>query len=210
MLFTQAARDLRDTVEDRWGKLRAWLDRPTNATANAAVRKPIDYLYKHWQDVDRGLLSDPDEIDGAHGDLETAETYAVEKGYPPPTGYHGPRPSTEDLHPFVATAGAVDTAVRAVPALDHLTDPKRSPSDLCTDLGVPRFVCEGRAPGISDVPTWLWVLGGGVLISGAFAAYATYRAAPVVAPLLAEAYLPPEVRRALAEQRMRQIGDHHG
>lgn len=54
--------------------------------------------------------------------------------------------------------------------------------DRCKAL-LPSFICEGRTPGLGDVPWWVWaVIGTGVVGFGALS-YVSYKAAPYVLPV---------------------------
>lgn len=175
MLLTQASRDLYQRAKDGWASLETWLDDPANASAVAPILASVSGLRKHWHDVDDGLLSDPDDVDGSFTDLQTAASYAKQQGYQPPAWFDASRPSTTELHPFTDAAQTVETWSSQRPVVDFVTDPGgKAPStgvDKCVKAGVPKFLCTGD---VADIPWWLWAAGvGGVaaLFAGAYVAY---------------------------------------
>lgn len=198
--------------------LQSWLANPAHASEAASVRAPIDVLYRHWIGVDRGLLSDSDEVCGAYLELEVAEKYAIERGYPVPVG-HG-RISTESC-----SVGAAREAVDSIPvvgavalaASDYcdknpyepacaLTSPMPVVGDgapsACARLSLPSVVCE---------PWFGWALGAaGLVIAGGVAVVAV-KAARAAAPFALAAYapgmmpfvgsVPPHVRKLVDTER---------
>lgn len=191
MLLTQASRDLHSQVSSRWTSLEGFVTDPANAAAVAPILVPVASLHAHWLAVDHGLLSDPDDVDGAYHDLETAETYAVGVGYPPPAGYLTRTVSTVDLHPDIVNAvaapvadlvglsggaavGATDQGVatwaESTPVVNALTTPK--PTSLGDRLT--NALGEGLTgqPG-GSVPWWGYAIGlGAVATLGLFGAAA--------------------------------------
>src|SRR5271166_1640791 len=130
MLLTQAARDVYHTTVNRWDLLEAWLQDPANAVAASHLHN-IDKLYARWRVVDDGLFSDPDEIQSSYLDLETAETYAIEYGFPIPDGYRSNAVSQTDMHPFATilqdSEEGLQTAAKTSPVVavvEAVTSPK--------------------------------------------------------------------------------------
>jgi|SRR5271166_2197803 len=89
-------------------------------------------------------------------------------------------------------AAKVGAAVGLPPATGKEADEK------CKAF-LPNFVCEGRTPGLGDIPWWVWaMLGTGVVGFGALS-YVSYKAAPYVLPIA----IPESAPFALAWQQAR-------
>ena len=89
-------------------------------------------------------------------------------------------------------------------AQKKLRDTAKAASEAfkCNDY-LPGFVCEARAPGLGDIPWWVWaLLGTGVVGFGALS-YVSYKAAPYVLPIA----IPESAPFALAWQQARTSED---
>ncbi len=80
MLITDTEQQLYRNVNARWKRLEAWLADHQSVTSDIA--KSLDGLRQHWKSIDKWIMTDPNELQGACMDLDTAENYVVEKGYP--------------------------------------------------------------------------------------------------------------------------------
>lgn len=209
MLLTQDARDLHEAVSERWKHLRAWMNDPANTTAAKSISPSISGLYSHWVTVDHGITSNTDDIDSAHKELETAETYAIEVGYPTPDGYHKRTATTVDIHLGGTAPYAEKLEEYCVAHPGDILCKASVPQDKawCQRLGVPGLVCDDG--GLKD--WFLWAVGGAGVLGVVGIAYAAYKAAEVVAPiavpLAMSVYAPgalPAYNAAMQSRQQRQ------
>lgn len=121
---------------------------------------------------------------------------------------HGAGGVVDDATSFFQKISSAE-AVEAAGARGHqLSDDAQkklreaSAAFKCNDY-FPAFACEGRAPGLGDIPWWVWaLLGTGVVGFGALS-YVSFKAAPYVLPLA----IPESAPFALAWQQARTSED---
>lgn len=191
MLITQAARDTHAELSSRWEALEKWLTDSANADALNKVGPPIQVFWDHWREVDRGILSDSDAVCGAYPDLETAENYAIERGYPKPAKHGVFRPESCTVAVAQEFVGAAGTAA-ATYCESHPKDAvcaATAPQDgraWCQRLGAPGTICDEH--GLRD--WFVYAVAGAGVAAVAAVAYAAFRTAEVAAPIALEVYAP--------------------
>ena len=175
MLINSAARDLYDNESPRWATVESWVKDPAHPD-RAAKLQHLHGFFDHWHAVDDGRwLSDPDAIDSSYADLEAAERYAAELGFPLPPG-HGKRTQTteaivnagEGVHEVtglpttIADQQSVEDSIPKGGLIDSLTSPK----DLawCQRAGVSSLICGKEGLHMPDDKTPLYLIGGGLAV----------------------------------------------
>ena len=182
MLVTQEQRDQFNRLCARREAVASWLDK------NEALASQIDPLLLKVDICNSTFLTvDPRDLTGrALGPLEEAETIASQHGFKLPPEYHKtPATIAEPQQSVVAdVADAVGTAIGK--AYDDAADLAMKG---CKEIW-PAFVCEKRAPNVSEIPWWVWA--GGTIAVGGFGlyVYTLYKLAPVAARIGATVYAP--------------------
>jgi hypothetical protein len=201
MLLTDQDRKLHASFAPRWARLRSWC-------AVYAPEIDVSSVWSRWLDVDRGLLSDPEAVARCHRDLAAAEAQAAARGQRtaggPGEGVDVTAADAQRLKEIVGAEGTVragvaasgeadapDTTAAAAQKLREATQGFKADAQAgCKAAGLPAYVCEGRAPGLQDVPAWVWVAAAGTVGLLGLAAYAAWSAREVVVPLGLAAYAP--------------------